>query len=131
MTDTATYSITLTTNFNEWERYNVFMLGECRAADGSKNGFIHLISRGSTNGNSFAPSPAARRRLQLDTPDCVAFDLYIYIVANTLPASRIISQCPPFEVQVTIADSTNKVYAKSHSVNQWGGSTIYIEFPKR
>ncbi len=131
MTDTATYSITLTTNFNEWERYNVFMMGECRAADGSKNGFIHLISRGSTNGNSFAPSPAARRRLQLDTPDCVAFDLYIYIVANTLPVSRIISQCPPFEVQVTITNGANEVYAKSHTVNQWGGSTIYIEFPKR
>ena len=130
MAETATYSITLTTDFDEWERYNVFMMGECRSADGADKGFIHLISRGATNGNTFTPSPAARRCLTLDTPACAAFDLYIYIVANTLPASRIISQCPPFEVQVTIADSTNKVYAKSHTVNQWGGSTIYIEFPK-
>jgi hypothetical protein len=106
------------------------MMGSCRAADGSDNGFIHLISKGATNGNSFTPSPAARRRLQLDTTACVGFDLYIYIVANTLPASRIISQCPPFEVQVTISNGVNEVYAKSHTVNQWGGSTIYIEFPK-
>ena len=130
MADTATYSICLTTNFDEWERYNVFMMGECRSAEGDDKGFIHLISRGTTNGNTFTPSPASRRCLKLDTPDCAAFVLYIYIVANTLPASRIIRQSPPFEVQVTISNGTNQLYTKSHTVNQWGGSTIYIEFPK-
>lgn len=131
MAETATYSITLTTNFDEWERYNLFMMGSCRSDDGGDSGFIHLISRGNTNSNTFTPSPAARRRLQLDTPVCDAFDLYIYIVANTLPASRIISQCPPFEVQVTITTDGREVYANTHAVNQWGGATIFIEYPKR
>lgn len=131
MSETAIYSITLTTDFEEWERYNLFMMGSCRAADGTGGDFIHLISRGATNGNSFAPSPASRRCLQLNTPACAAFDLYIYIIANTLPASRIVGQCPPFEVQVTISSLDREVYSKSHTVNQWGGTTIYIEFPKR
>lgn len=130
MTETATYSISLTTNFDEWERYNLFMMGSCRSTDGTKSEYVHLISKGTTNGNSFVPSPAARRTLTLDTPDCASFDLYIYIVANTLPASRIISQCPPFEVQVSITANGREVYTKTHSVNQWGGATIYIEYPK-
>lgn len=131
MADNAIYSITLTTNFDEWERYNLFMMGSCRSDNGTSSDFIHLISKGSTNGNTFTPSPASHRRLQLDTTACAAFDLYIYIVANTLPASRIIGQCPPFEVQVTITTDGREVYAKSHAVNQWGGATIFIEYPKR
>lgn len=131
MADTATYSIALTTNFDEWERYNVFMMGSCRSADGTSSDFIHLISKGATNGNTFTPSPASRRRLTLDTSECAAFDLYIYIVANTLPASRIIGQCPPFEAQVTITTNGREVYNKSHTVNQWGGATIFIEFPRK
>lgn len=131
MTKTATYSITLTTDFEEWERYNVFMMGSCRSANGAQSDYVHLTSQGSVNGNSFTPSPASRRTLTLETPVCATFDLYIYIVANTLPASRIIGQCPPFEVQVRICAGDREVYAKPHTVNQWGGSTIYIEYPKK
>lgn len=131
MAETAAYSITLTTNFEEWERYNLFMMGSCRSADRSQSEYVHLISKGATNGNSFTPSPAARRSITLDTPDCASFDLYIYIVANTLPTSCIIGQCPPFEVQVSITADGREVYAKSHAVNQWGGATIYIEYPAR
>lgn len=131
MAETATYSISLTTNFEEWERYNVFMMGTCRSTDGAQSDYVHLTSKGSANGNSFTPSPASRRTLTLETPACATFNLYIYIVANTLPASRIIGQCPPFEVQVRICTDGREVYAKPHLVNQWGGSTIYIEFPKK
>ena len=59
MAETATYSITLTTNFDEWERYNLFMMGSCRSDDGADKGFIHLISRGNTNSNTFT-----RRRVE-------------------------------------------------------------------
>lgn len=131
MAETATYSISLTTDFEEWERYNVFMMGTCRSTDGAQSDYVHLTSKGSANGNSFTPSPASRRTLTLETPACTTFNLYIYIVANTLPASRIIGQCPPFEVQVRICTDGREVYAKPHLVNQWGGSTIYIEFPKK
>lgn len=131
MAETATYSISLTTDFEEWERYNVFMMGTCRSTDGAQSDYVHLTSKGSANGNSFTPSPASRRTLTLETPACATFNLYIYIVANTLPASRIIGQCPPFEVQVRICTDGREVYAKPHLVNQWGGSTIYIEFPKK
>lgn len=130
MADITPYSITLTTDFGDWERYNLFMMGTCREADGSKGEFFHLISRGAANGNTFTPSPDARRRLQLDTPPCAAIELYIYIVANTLPTSNIISQTPPFEVKVTISADGRELYAKPHTVNQWGGATIYIEYPK-
>lgn len=131
MAETATYSISLTTDFEEWERYNVFMMGTCRSTDGAQSDYVHLTSKGSANGNSFTPSPASRRTLTLETPASATFNLYIYIVANTLPASRIIGQCPPFEVQVRICTDGREVYAKPHLVNQWGGSTIYIEFPKK
>ncbi len=131
MAETALYTISLTTDFKEWSRYNVFMMGSCRDVDGTSSDFVHLISKGSTDGNSFAPSTAAHRHLQLATPECAAFDLYIYVVANTLPSSRIIGQCPPFEVQLRICANGNEVYAKPHTVNQWGGATIYIEFPRK
>lgn len=131
MGDLTTYSIHLTTDFGEWSRYNVFMMGRCHTGDGTEGDYIHLISRGNTDGNTFTPSTDARRHLTLDTTPCAEFELYIYIVANTLPASRIISQSPPFEVEVTIRTPEGEVYAKPHTVNQWGGATIYIEFPRK
>lgn len=129
MSHTSSYSIRLTTDFAEWSRYNVFIMGSCRSADGASDDFIHLISKGDPD-NRFTPSSDARRHLRLDTPSCASFELYIYIVSNRLPASRIVSQSPPFEVRVTISGDCGEVYAKTHSVNQWGGATIYIEHPK-
>ncbi len=131
MTETASYTITLTTDFAEWARYNLFMMCSCKNADGENVDFAHLISKGNADGNSIAPSADARRKLQLTTAPCDSFELYIYIVANTLPTSRIIGQCPPFEAMVTITADGREIYAKPHAVNQWGGATIYVEFPRK
>ncbi len=131
MADTTTYSITLTNDFEGWERYNVYMMGSCRSADGSEGEYIHLISKGATNGNTFTPSPAARRCLQIEAPNCASFILYICVVANTLPLSRIVSQSPPFEVQVAISADGRQLSVKSYSINQWGGATLYIEYPRQ
>ena len=78
MAETASYTITITTDFAEWARYNLFMMCSCKNADGESVDFAHLISKGNADGNSIAPSSDARRKLQLTTAPCDSFELYIY-----------------------------------------------------
>lgn len=67
---------------------------------------------------------AMPRTVKFETQECAFIDLYIYIVANTFPATDRIGDWPPFPVTLRVSTGGIPVLIDSYQVNQWGGLTV-------
>lgn len=122
MTQISTFEILFSTDFAEWRRYDIFIMGTCSDAAGECSGFVHAVSRGAEEHTPEAP----HNRLKITGIHCAGMELYIYVVANALPASNRIGDNPPFECRLEIRRDGETAYDKIHMINQWGGETIHI-----
>lgn len=64
------------------------------------------------------------RPLAIETPPCDRADVYVYVIANTFPASEVIKESPPFEIEVLTSAGGEKPSTTLYRVNQWGGLTL-------
>lgn len=124
------YTIHLRSGYAELWRYNIVV--ECGGFDeaGERICFASAQSIIAPVGSALkrAPSePKHPRNMSVATGPCDAIAAYIYVIPNSLPQSREVSDCMPFELKVRIEADGSTVYDVAHKVNQWGGASIEIK----
>ena len=125
----APYRISIECDYREFWRYNLALSGEVRA-DGSRVGYIAYTDDVAAVGSQLSSAPAGYKRPRRTVVEGAAGDaltLYIYIVPNTLPKSRIVADSAPFEVVVSISHGDSVVYNRRLLINQWSGDNIEIK----
>ncbi|MDR2891431.1 MAG: hypothetical protein LBV18_07570 [Alistipes sp.] len=102
------FKVEIKSSFPEWDRYSVYMTAVCFGADGAIVGYINLSDKGGA----------------LETVPCDHADLYLYVIADRFPASDIVAQSPPFEVELSVCENGGKPHVATYRVNQWGGLSV-------
>ncbi len=127
-----TYKAEVRCAFPEWWRYNVFMTAACFDADGGISDYLTLSDKvyEPGSGSEVRQAPAdydPARPLVLETPPCDHADIYVYVIANTFPASEVIKESPPFAIELLTSHGEDKPTTTLYSVNQWGGLSLKQE----
>ena len=126
------YTVRLRSGFAELWRYNI--VAECGGFDaaGERVCFVSAQSVIAPVGSALrqAPSePTHPRALTMTTEPCESITAYIYVIPNTLPISREVQDCLPFDLKVSVTADGETVYDVTHKVNQWGGASIDLKLP--
>ena len=135
----ATYAVELTCGYAEWWRYNIYLSVAEMDADDRLTDYrsvvdrIYDIEEGSGGEVRKAPAgfEATPRTVSLETGVCDHIVIYLYVIANTFPASAKISNSPPFPMNFTVRHTpegspreTTEIFSHIYEVNQWGGVTV-------
>lgn len=123
------YTISIECDYREFWRYNLALSGEVLAA-GRRVGYIAYSDDVAAVGSELRAAPAGYSRPRRTVVEGAAGDaltLYIYIVPNTLPVSRVVADSAPFELGVSISHGDSVVYNRRLLINQWSGDNIEIK----
>lgn len=125
----TTYRAEVRCAYPEWWRYNVFMTVACYDAEGKVTDYLTLSDKVYEPGDGTEVRSApegydAARPLVVETSPCDHADVYVYVIANTFPASDSIKESPPFEIELLTSRSGDKPETTLYNVNQWGGLTL-------
>ncbi len=121
------YSIELLCDYPEWWRYNVYIMAVGFGEPGGSGTFNNFVDKVAETGSQLRAAPEgypSPRVIRLDTQECEFVDIYVYVVANSFPATDAISDWPPFPVTLRVAANGIPVEEKTYEVNQWGGLTV-------
>ena len=125
----APYTITIECKYSEFWRYNLTVTGAVMA-EGSRKEWISYSDEVAQVGANLAERPSSYKRpesIVITTDAGDALTLYIYILPHSLPIARVVSECVPFELHVTINHGDDVVYNRRLEVNQWSGDNIEIK----
>ena len=128
------FKIKISTDYDQWWRYNVALLCGCFDQDGQRVGFVTTESHIATVGDNLEAKPEdieCPSEISLTTPACDNIILYIYIVPHTLPLYREVSEAQPFEVTTLITYNEAIVKSEVYSINQWSGASIEVKLKGR
>lgn len=123
------YTISIECDYREFWRYNLALSGEVLAR-GRRVGYIAYSDDVAAVGSELRAAPAGYsrpRRTVVEGASGDALTLYIYIVPNTLPESRVVADSAPFELDVSISHGDRVVYNRRLLINQWSGDNIEIK----
>ena len=127
------YLIELQCDYEQWWRYNVYIMAVGFDEEGGHGTFNNLVNKvwDANFGGDPRTSPPARyetpRKISLTTQQCAFVDVYIYVVANTFPMTDAISEWPPFPVTLRVTADGRRIEEKTYEVNQWGGLTVVAQ----
>ncbi|MDL2320634.1 hypothetical protein LJC45_05840 [Alistipes sp. OttesenSCG-928-B03] len=121
--------VELLCDYPEWWRYNVYIMAVGFDADGENAVFTNLIDKvyDAAYGGAPRTMPAdykTPRVISLTTAPCAYADIYVYVVANTFPASEVIGDSPSFDAELRVSADGTCIDQSTWEVNQWGGLTI-------
>ena len=105
-------------DYPEWSRYQVDLL--CGAFD--EQG----VRVACPTADDRATAKGATAPVVLETPPCHHARLFLYVVAQSLPAESSIEATPPFEVEVRLFVNDRPLRTGRYAVNQWGGLSVEI-----
>lgn len=136
MTDNDTYEIKVESSFREWWRYNVFISAACYASNGSQTGYLSLRD------SIYEPSDGVHkrekpqtynpaRRSHLSVPQCARLEIYLYVIANTMPFDSVVKHSPPFEAAISVTHNERSLLSQTFEVNQWGGAALRFEIKEQ
>jgi hypothetical protein len=105
------------------------MTAACFDAEGKISDYLTLTDKvyEPGDGSEVRTAPTgyyAVRPLALETPPCDHAEIYVYVIANTFPASDVIAKSPPFEIELATSIDGAKPESHLYKVNQWGGLTV-------
>lgn len=123
------YDVELSCNVHDWWRFNIFIIVVGYDEHGEKISFNDLSERiyELEYGGPVREAPVGyddNRIVRLSSGECRYADIYIYAVANTLPASELIKDTLPFPAQLKVTAGGKTIIDREYSVNPWGGLTI-------
>lgn len=132
MTDNGTYEINVSSSFREWWRYNVFISAACYAADGTVSDYVGIKD------SIYDPSDGIRKREKpqdydpqrlshLSAPSCKRLEIYLYVIANTMPSDGVVKHSPPFEASISVTRNGQTLLSQNFEVNQWGGASLRFD----
>jgi hypothetical protein len=123
----SAYKVKLTCDYPEWWRYNVYIMAVGCDSAGAQLFIENRADRiyDVCYEECVREQPADYdRHTELSVSPCAYIDIYVYVVANTFPQSKIIRDSPPFPVTLTIVKDGEMIEEAEYSVNQWGGVTV-------
>ncbi len=126
-TPATRYSIELLCDYPEWWRYNVYIMAVGFGEEGGPGTFNNLVDKVAETGSQLRAVPEGYptpRVIKLNTQECAFVDIYVYVVANSFPATDAISEWPPFPMTLRVMANGMPVEEKIYHVNQWGGLTV-------
>ncbi len=66
--------------------------------------------------------------ITLSCAEAYSLELYLYVIAHTMPEDRLVKNSPPFPMQVTLLRGEEEVASEIYEVNQWGGLTLDLKY---
>lgn len=122
-------TIKLSSDFPFWWRFNIYMSAVCYGQDGHMVEYCNLIDSvydiQTDSETRLCPLDYdTNREIKLQTPPCDKVKLYLYIIANTFPQSRIIRDSPPFDARLMMSVGEEILTDQIIKVDQLGGHTI-------
>lgn len=127
------FTITVTSRYEGWWRYNAALMCGCFDAAGERTDFVSAESHVADAGANLATCPAEvapGRKATLETPPCDHLLLYVYIVPHTLPAGNDIDDTQPFDLDIAIAFGGREIKKLRRKINQWSGASIEMRVDK-
>lgn len=128
-TQLTQYRIELLCAAPQWWNFNIYVMAVCCDEQGNRIAFNNLEDRvrdiGYGSGDIVAEAaPTGERVVTMTTDPCAYAELYVYVVANTLPPSRVIRDTPPFPLTLRTSADGVLLEETEYGVNQLGGLTI-------
>ncbi len=128
------YTIDVWSDFEELFRYNILLT--CAGFDAADEQ-LYVVGcervYNETITTKIVPTPPPPEGfetgevLSLEAGEAERIHIILYVITNTLPARRQISDFPPFDIQVRVTKEGGVIYDTTHKVNQWGGESINIK----
>lgn len=131
MSDKIKYEIEFSCTAHDFWRFNVFMIVVGYNQAGDRISFedfserIYELEYGDVR--TSPPGYNNNRTARITTGECAYAEVYVYAVANTLPASEVIKDTPSFPARLRVAANNEEVFNKEYTVNPWGGLTIVAQ----
>lgn len=127
--DKYKYEVEFSCTEHDFWRFNLFIMVVGYNADGERVSFddftdrIYDLEYGVEDRLS-PPDYADHRSALITTGECAYVEIYVYAVANTLPASVFIKDTPSFPARLKVTADNLTVIEHEYTVNPWGGLTI-------
>ena len=116
--------MTVSSRFEELWRYNIILVGELCAGDGSRIDYSSLESFVAPVGSNLVAPPddySAERTLRLKSGEGEYINILVYVVPHTLPISDDIY------ARVKVERDGESVESRVYEINQWSGDNISLE----
>ena len=126
----APFNISIESDYKELWRYNLALIGEVTVA-GERVDVVRHLDEVASVGDNLKVAPQGynpNRNVEIESAEGESLTLYIYVIPHTLPLSRAVEECRPFDMRVTIKHGDNTIYNRHHEINQWSGDNIEIKF---
>lgn len=127
------FSITISSRFEGWWRYNAALMCGCFDTADARTGFVSAESHVADVGAGLTARPseiAPDRRLTLETPPCDHAILYIYVIPHALPESNDIDATKPFDLDLQIACDGAPLRSERLPINQWSGISLELRLER-
>lgn len=127
--DKFKYEVCFSCSDPDFWRFNLFMIAVGYDADGGRVSFEDFSERiyETEYGGSLRTQPVdydIHRSARLVCDGCAYVEVYVYAIANTLPASEVIRDTPEFPARLAVSADGEAVVDSEYTVNPWGGLTI-------
>ena len=124
------FVVTVSSRFEELWRYNIILVGELCAGDGSRIDYSSLESFVAPVGSNLVAPPddySAERTLRLKSGEGEYINILVYVLPHTLPISDDIYATKPFSLRVKVERDGESVESRVYEINQWSGDNISLE----
>lgn len=126
------FKIKVSSQFDDWWRYNVVLMCGCFNENGERIDFVTIESHIASVGANLERRPEgidSNRNIELSTTECDSGVLYVYIIPHTLPMQRNVADSKPFGVELQVVCGGTKTSEK-YAINQWSGASIILELKR-
>lgn len=129
LSDKYKYEVEFSCSEHDFWRFNLFMIVVGYNGTGERVSFDDLTDRVyeleyGEQERTAPPGYSDLRSAVITTGDCAYVEIYVYAVANTLPASVLIKDTPSFPARLKVTADNLTVIDHEYTVNPWGGLTI-------
>ena len=125
----APYNISIKCSYDELWRYNIAVMCEVRAA-GERVELLKHIDEIASVGSRLTEKPEGYnndRNVVMHSVPGEQLLLYVYIIPHSLPDSRRVESCPPFNIHIAIEHGGKMLHNRYHTINRWSGDNIEIK----
>lgn len=130
MGENGGFKVEITSDFENFWRYNVAVTCGCFDAEGERVGFASVDDSIAPVGSSLTKRPAdypTKRVVSFDTVECHHLLAYLYVIPHTMPAGREVADEQPFSLDVCVTRRGVQVFKQRFSVNSWSGTSLELK----
>ncbi|MBE6214067.1 MAG: hypothetical protein E7131_05245 [Rikenellaceae bacterium] len=127
----CSFLVQMSCQYAELWRYNIAVVAACFDEENNQVEMVAERRDIAEVGANLTAAPEGYRlpcEVELKTSACHHIEAIVYLVPNTLPASREIAENRPFEMRVRVSREGVMLHDKIHLVNQWAGEALHLNF---